>query len=422
MANILFRLRETKGTKPQPIYLIYRFGRNDKLVFSTGLKIEPQYWNNKTGKARDKAENIVKTTINNHLNHVYTETNIYIAQLLTSNRVVTKEALRLFLNDLLNKKNRTGNKLTDFINDFMATANTRTNPMTGVRVSPATLKTYRIFCKEFFDFEQYKGRKYDFTDIDLDFYGEFTEYLTKKQFAPNTQGKYIKTLKVILNNATDKGINNNTAYKTKRFKVIKQEADNIYLTERELKQIHDIDLMDNPTLDKARDLFLIGAWTGLRYSDFTRLNKDNIIRNNIIITQQKTSSQIKIPLHKTVIEILDKYNYSLPTISNQRLNTDIKTVCQKAKILGEEQKTKTKGSIKISKKVEKWALVSSHTARRSFATNLFLSGFPTLSIMKITGHKTEKAFMQYIKVTNDQHANLLRKHWLNKGEYITQAN
>ncbi len=71
----------------------------------------------------------------------------------------------------------------------------------------------------------------------------------------------------------------------------------------------------------------------------------------------------------------------------------------------------TRGGKRVVITVEKWKLVSSHTARRSFATNLYKSNFPAISIMKITGHKTEKAFLKYIKVTPEEHAKLLAEHW-----------
>ena len=59
---------------------------------------------------------------------------------------------------------------------------------------------------------------------------------------------------------------------------------------------------------------------------------------------------------------------------------------------------------------ELWQCVSSHAARRNFATNLYLDGYPTLEIMKITGHKTEKAFMRYIRVSKLDAAKKLSAH------------
>ena len=61
--------------------------------------------------------------------------------------------------------------------------------------------------------------------------------------------------------------------------------------------------------------------------------------------------------------------------------------------------------------LEKWQLVSTHTARRSFATNMYLMGVPSITIMRITGHKTEKAFMRYIKLDEEQHAKIIALHW-----------
>ena len=74
-------------------------------------------------------------------------------------------------------------------------------------------------------------------------------------------------------------------------------------------------------------------------------------------------------------------------------------------------KSITRGGRKVTTAYEKWQLVTSHTGRRSFATNLYKSGFPAISIMQITGHKTEAAFMKYIKVGRNEHAALLAEHW-----------
>ena len=61
-------------------------------------------------------------------------------------------------------------------------------------------------------------------------------------------------------------------------------------------------------------------------------------------------------------------------------------------------------------KYKKYELVSTHTARRSGATNMYIAVIPTLAIMKITGHKTEKAFLKYIKISEEENAEMLAKH------------
>ena len=175
-------------------------------------------------------------------------------------------------------------------------------------------------------------------------------------------------------------------------------------------------------LNRVRDLFLIGAFTGLRFSDFTSITKDNILSSTIHIEQHKTGGKVAIPLHRVVLEIWRKYGEKLPQpISNQKFNNYIKEVCKLAGIDEMEQKNITRGGMRVRQTYKKYELVTSHTARRSFATNLYLSGFPAISIMQITGHRTEKAFMAYIRVTPEQHAELLREHWIKNNQYMKIA-
>jgi integrase len=419
MANILFKLRQEKGTEPQPIYLVYWFGSKERIFYPTGLKINPQHWNKRNNRVRDLVECTTKEIINARLNQLETETDKFIMNLKADGKQPTKENLRAFLDNLANPKTNEQQTFSDFINDFVENGATKINPTTGRYVTLRTVQGYQKFRDYFTQFEATKKRKYDFENIDLDFYEDFTAYLRGVGLSTNTIGKYIRILKTILNEATEKGLNNKTAYKSHRFKVVEEESDTIYLNESELNQLYDFDFSNNKRLERVRDLFLVGAWTGLRFSDFTRISKEHIKGNFIEIEQQKTGKRVLIPLHPVVSDIWKRYGEALPpNITNQKLNDYIKEVCQIVGLTEYEHKAITRGGVKISTKYEKWELVSSHTARRSFATNLYLSGFPTLSIMQVTGHRTEKAFMRYIKVTPEQHAKLLRLHWLEKGEYL----
>lgn len=99
-------------------------------------------------------------------------------------------------------------------------------------------------------------------------------------------------------------------------------------------------------------------------------------------------------------------------ISNQKTNDYLKEIGKMVPTLQAELvKSFTKEGSKQQTKYQKWEMLTSHTARRSFATNKYLAGTPTLTIMAITGHKTEKAFLRYIKLTSSEHAKLLKEHW-----------
>ena len=140
-----------------------------------------------------------------------------------------------------------------------------------------------------------------------------------------------------------------------------------------------------------------------------RLTKEHIREIDgfpiIDIITHKTKEQLLIPLHPYVDSILNKYGGKVPNISGQKMNSYLKEMGKLSGFLDQKvTKSITKGGQKQVEKVEKYKLIKTHTARRSFATNAFLAGWPTLSIMKITGHSTESSFMRYIRVTKEQNA------------------
>jgi integrase len=211
--------------------------------------------------------------------------------------------------------------------------------------------------------------------------------------------------------ANDRGINVPNDYTKKSFKKPNEESFSIYLNESELSLLYNKSGLPL-YLERVRDLFLIGCYTGLRFSDLTQLKKENITAENTInITTQKTNQKVVVPIHPVVKEIFKKYDYKLPKMpSNQKFNEYLKEVAKLAGLKEPVTIESTKGSFRVSETTEKYNLVTSHTARRSFATNAFLSDMPSISIMKITGHKTESAFMKYIKMSAKDNALKMQSH------------
>lgn len=250
----------------------------------------------------------------------------------------------------------------------------------------------------------------EWEQVDYNFHDNFVKYLKEKGYSKNTIASRIKNLKVFCNAALMRGVHNNMTFK--EFKKQTEESFNIYLNEDELDIINSLNLSKTPYLDRARDIFLIACWTGCRFSDLHKVKKENIHGEYIHMEQQKSENRVVIPLYPMVKSILEKYDGTLPTmISNQKFNDYVQKVCKKAKFTEIISKGITKGGKRMTETSEKWEMVTSHTARRSFATNLYKSGFPTLSIMKMTGHRTDKAFLSYIKVSEEEHAEMLLNHW-----------
>ena len=120
---------------------------------------------------------------------------------------------------------------------------------------------------------------------------------------------------------------------------------------------------------------------------------------------------VEIPLHWMIKKILKKYPDRLPkAISDQKMNDYLKDIAEEAELNDPVIKVQTKGGVRVETKYEKWQLVTVHTARRSFASNMYLAGIPAISIMKITGHRSEKSFLKYIKISPEQNADLIESH------------
>lgn len=109
MANITFKLRSLKTNKPQNIYLVYRFGRNEKLVYPTGFKIAPKYWNIEKMRVRNIVEAIGKDIINERLNALFVASENFCIETRAKGQEITKEALKMFL-DVFTGKTRAINE------------------------------------------------------------------------------------------------------------------------------------------------------------------------------------------------------------------------------------------------------------------------------------------------------------------------
>jgi len=211
--------------------------------------------------------------------------------------------------------------------------------------------------------------------------------------------------------AIDLGYTNNLSFKHNKFTYSEGETDAIYLTEKEIINLYRFDLSKNKRLEQVRDLFVFGCFVGLRFSDYNNVKPENIIRIEgdyfIKLITKKTNELVIIPCNPVVLDIFKKYDSNLnklpKSLSNQKFNEYIKEVCKKAEF-------NEKGRLSTEPALELWQCISSHTARRSFATNYYLDGFPTIDLMKITGHKTEKAFLRYIRVSKLDTAKRLSQH------------
>ena len=247
------------------------------------------------------------------------------------------------------------------------------------------------------DFQKKKGFMVDFDTIGKDFYIKFTDYLKEIGLKPNTIGAFIGKIKRLMNEANEDKLTANQDYKKRDFKIIHVDVDTIYLNENEIKALYEMNI-ESPSKRKARDIFVLNCYTGLRHSDWSKVSSECIHEGNLYIRTQKTDEPVIIPIKPLVMEILQRYG-TLQIPINNKFNDSLRWIGEKAA----EQKIGT-GNPK------KWLQIRTHTARRSFATNAYLAGIPMRDIMQITGHRTTESFLKYIRVTKLETAMKLKDH------------
>jgi integrase len=410
MPTVNFYLKKPEPTTGKSLlYLQFKYS-GYKLVFSFGQTINRKIWNT----ARQAVKNNQQTTADgqfvlNDLLENLKQVCLYAYHHELKNGIPTTAVIKGHLIAFM-KKNHKPQDVITFFHLIQRFINNEIKYQ-GRDKSPSTLKVYKTVSNHLKAFEIAERYPVTFDSITLDFYYKYVAYLKGKGLRQNTIAKHIQMIKVFMSEALDLGYTTNQNFRHKKFSATKQSTDAVFLNEREIATLYAYDFSQNKRLEQVRDLFVFGCCVGLRFSDFSNIKAENIQKTEegtyLRLLTKKTGELVVIPLSPIVLQLFAKYNQNankLPkALSNQKFNDYIKEVCLQ---VGFTQK----GRLATEPQKELWQCVSSHTARRSFATNFYLQNFPPLDIMKITGHRTEKAFLTYIKVTKDDAARKLNKH------------
>lgn len=416
MANIKFNI--ISKNNPSNLNIRFYHGKKIDCNAKSNLLIDPALWSNKMQNLKPSADKKLKSFYSDKIQKLRSEIIYRFNVDYSSGEVINSKWLNNVV-ESVNKRPKDQNDETvffiPFIKVFINESKKRLNLNTGKLISSRTIQKYNTIKDRLEEYEVKKGIRFKIKDINLDFHSDYTEYLKSECKYSNTMiEKIISQIKTFLRDAKQKGYETNLDFESKRFSFSRDETIDTYLNEKEIEKVFKIDFSENDRLDNVRDLFIIGLRTGLRISDLSRVEEFQFTKKTILVANTlKTGVKVEIPIHPQVQKILDKRQGGLPKIiSSQRFNEYVKEVCKKAgfthKILGKlknpETNRKEKGYF------EKYKLISSHTCRRSFATNLY-GKIDDKTIMAITGHKSHKQFMSYIKTTQKEHIERLAQFW-----------
>ncbi len=426
--GVKFVLKNPKA-QSSPVKAIFCYANAQMYYYERKLSIPTKFWNKTAQKAKETKAFEGYSEFNSTLKAI--QSAILDCYRKYKNDFSTEPQVEELRN--LVKIKRGANvsivkpiELMEFIDQYLedVKAGKYVNQARGTKIAQVTILTYQQTKKLLEAYGKYKSCRLKFADIDTLFHKDFNHFLSKvykseetdAHLKINTIGKHFTNIKTFMNAAIERKLTTNEMFRTKAFKVMRENVDNIALTEAEISALELHDLAGNKTLEKVRDLFLIGCDTALRISDLKRLKRENIIEDGgkeyIKIEMKKTAKPVIIPLTQRVKKIIKKYetatgDYFPKAISDQKANDYIKDIAVKIPLLRESVEINcTEGGLRVTKSVPKYELITNHTARRSFATNWALKGIPYHVIMKITGHKTEKSFNRYIKIGEMEGAKL----------------
>jgi len=376
-------------------FIIFNYWVNTKRHrYSTNIKINRINWDLKTQRPKKKkAFNKITDTLNEY-QRAYNIIKEKYGNTLT-NEIVRDEFDRYF------KKKLDVPVVTvkDCFNKFLNEMKTL-----GTVGSKTICKYENILSKVF----MFKKDLNSFSQMNAHFYINFISYLRDThKLSDNTLHRQLGLLRTFLKWSNKRGYTDNLEYKEHNTK--QRETSHVALTESELKTIEELELPE--ILSYYRDIFLIGIYSGQRFSDYSQFNKAHLKGEHLEIRQKKTSHICYVPLHTKLKTLLEKYNYSYKKISSQKFNKNIQKICKIAGIDTPIIKDKFYGSKKTSETTPKWKSVGSHTCRRTFITLSHQRGMTHNDIMRVTGIKEPKTLQNYIKDDDENLKNSVNKIW-----------
>ena len=396
MATVSFHLKEPKAERPTAIfaYLAHEAGRTK--VY-TGLSILPTKWLKEAQRAQVRGRG---NELNGHLNDALDAAEQAILTCYGQHRAAgtlpsaghLKEAI---LPTPIEPEPAVATKinLLDIYTDWIA-SRTLTH-------TPNTLRTYRTTLRHLRDFQALEKQLVTFDILGSAFAQRLAEYLlTKRQLRDTAVRKNLVILKCFLAWAAEQGYPVRPDFKKISWQ--RREPDILTLTRGEVTALVTLDLGQRDALDNARALFMLGVYTGLRFSDVAALRPEHILTDRLRITTQKTRDTLMVPIRPEARPLLARVIAgTLRPLPNQTLNRYLKELAAMAGIDTLTERTHYAGGKRHTHTAPKYEFITTHTARRTFVTLALEDRLRPELIMKITGHKDLKSFSRYVNVTED---------------------
>ncbi|NQZ77527.1 MAG: phage integrase SAM-like domain-containing protein [Ekhidna sp.] len=409
--NAIIRASKTNSKGETVIYLRYR-NKQQVSDISSGIKVLAKDWDPQKQKI-NSTKGLRKTKLNEDLIESKKQSDLIVnTQVENAKSRVIELSRKLQLNkiepepSLVKRKyfeKETPTRTLDLeiiplFEEFMRTTSKSVGTKANYKTAIYHLSKYQ---------KTIHGSGLRISDITLKFVDDFRKFLHEdlvnpggntKGISDNSVGTTLKNLKVFLNHLKDR------SYQVpdiiSKIKVPRLEKTIIFLTEDEIEQLSSFGFTKEKH-EKVRDVFVLNCYTGLRYSDLQRLNKNHIQDGAIEMRAYKNQRDVFVPLTRRPLEILEKYNYELPSLSEQKFNSYIKEACKEAGIDKQVELIKTSSGNKSYEYVPKWKTITSHIAIKTFISLCGKKGISPKAVSEITGKSVEIIIKHYYGIDKE---------------------
>lgn len=324
------------------------------------LSTKPSTFTKELNSKRANNINTYCNNIRNTINTIFVNNPTFTAQ----------EIIECFKNGTTTKKivNTTGK----IVGEFQKMMSGRI----GVQFSEGVCRKYILSTNRF---TEYIGTDKNITEITNSDIINFESWLRNTmKFDINTIGSYMKKIKYFLNWCIDNNYISTNPFKNHKISMIVREVE--YLTKEEVDAIHTHN-WNNERIQRVADVFVFACLSGLAFVDLSNLTSEDIQCDGnvhyIKKDRQKTGVTYTTMLNDTAMDILTKYDYKLPVLSNQKYNAYLKEI---GDILG------------IKKNI------TTHIARHTFATLQLSKGYKVTTVQKMCGHSNINQTLHYAKI------------------------
>ncbi len=387
--NLYLKDKKAKNT----LLFFYISESGERIKISLGVTIPVAYWDSKRNEVKSSYPDykLINDLIQNLTNKI--KERFFELKALYPDYLL-KELKEEYDKDLKFEKNKVGDSFNGLMNLF----NLYIEYISESK-SKNTLKNIKAVKKHLINFN--KNYPLNISKIDKYFVDVFLKYFISNNLGNNYFFNVVKRIKTVLNWGLERNLHDSINFKQisfSNFIIGKDEIETFSLSIDEFRRIENLEL-DEEHLIHIRDVFVFACLTGQRYTDYkNNLHRDNIDGDFWNMKQDKTNSIINIPLNSKAVSILEKYDYNLPIVSNQRTNTNLKIIGRLAKIDKPVTKIRKIGS-KIVKTIKpKFEFLSFHDSRRTFITISDELGINPEIIRQISGHKTYSEFKKYLHI------------------------